>query len=42
MLGLKEDFQKLDKVLKEFSFLNLFVLMLLMGTQNILPISLNL
>ena len=27
----KEDFRNLDKVLKEFSFLNLFVLMLLTG-----------
>ena len=32
----KEDFQNLDKVLKEFSFLNLFVLMLQTDIQNIL------
>ena len=41
-VGIKrEDFQNLDKVLKEFSFLNSFVLMLQMDTQNISPILLN-
>ena len=37
----KEDFQNLDKVLKEFVFLSLFVLTLLMDIQSILLISLN-
>ena len=32
----KEDYDRLDKILKEFSFLNLFVLMLPMVIQNAL------
>ena len=34
----KEDFENLDKILKEYSFLNLFVLMLQMVIQNIFQV----
>ena len=34
----KEDFENLDKILKEYSFSNLFVLMLRMVIQNIFQV----
>ena len=41
-VGIKKKIFKFNKVLKEFSFFKLFVLMLQMDTLNILPILLNL